>query len=391
VSAGLIVIIAGTSWDGTWHSERHVAMNLSERHPVLWVDPQMSLMTPLRERSALKALREDRLRQVAPNITRLTPVTVPGVSRPGLRAIARLQARRAVRGAVAQLGLPVAATVVASLNDMLDVVPTAQKVFYGTDDFVAGAKLMGADAGWLERLERRQLELADVVIAISPELRDKWAPLNDNIAVIANGTDAPHFATADTADAPTDVDLPRPIAGFVGHMSDRIDITMLEAVADTGASLLLVGPRQPTFQIAKLDALIARENVRWVGAKHFLELPSYLGVIDVGLTPYSQSAFNRASVPLKTLEYLAAGRPVVASDLPAHRALATPHVAIADTPEHFAARTRELLQRPATADETEERRRLGARHSWEARALEIARVLELDEQANVPAGVPGDR
>ena len=47
----LVVIIAGTSWDGIWHSERHVAMNLAKRgHRILWVDPPMSLMTPLRDR-----------------------------------------------------------------------------------------------------------------------------------------------------------------------------------------------------------------------------------------------------------------------------------------------------------------------------------------------------
>lgn len=391
MSDGLVVMIAGTSWDGTWHSERHVAMHLSAHERVLWVDPQMSLMTPLRDRSAAKALREDRLREVAPNITRLTPVTVPGVSRPVLRDVARAQTRRAVRRAVAKIGLPVKATIVASLNDMLDVVPAEQKVFYGTDDFVAGAKLMGTDAAWLERLERRQLELADVVIAISPELREKWLPQNPNIAVVANGTEAPHFASADTAPAPADVELPRPIAGFLGHMSDRIDLSMLEAVADTGASLLLVGPRQPSFEIAKLDALIARPNVRWVGAKHFLELPSYLSVIDVGLTPYSQSAFNRASVPLKTLEYLAAGRPVVASDLPAHRALATPHVSIATDPAQFAAQTRELLDAPVDPELTDERRRLGAEHSWAARTADIARVLGLHAPAEVLSEARADR
>src|SRR4051794_34544978 len=137
----LIVMIAGTSWDGTWHSERHVAMHLAKRRRVLWVDPQMSVMTPLRDRSTFTALRDERLREVAPNIVRLSPVTVPGVSRPVLRDIAVRQARRAVRRAVQRLGATVDTTIVASLNNMLDVVPARRRVFYGTDDFVAGARL----------------------------------------------------------------------------------------------------------------------------------------------------------------------------------------------------------------------------------------------------------
>ncbi len=375
----LVVIVAGTSWDGIFNSERHVALQLAERGPVLWVDPQISCLSPLRDRTALKALREERLRRVAPNIMRLTPVTVPGVSRPVLRELAARQARRAVRRAVDRLGARVHSVVVASLNDMLGAVPGAQRVFYGTDDFVAGAKLMGTDPRWFERMERRQLELADVVIAISPELREKWSAHHHDIAVVPNGCDAGHFATADHAPLPGDVELEGPIAGFVGHMSERIDLDMLEAVADTGVSLLLVGPRQPTFEIAKMNALFARPNVQWVGPKAFGELPSYLRVVDVGLTPYRQSAFNRASVPLKTLEYLAAGRPVVASDLPAHRRLDTAHVTLAGTPAEFAERTRERLLAPDRSGAAA-RRALGARHSWAARAGDIARLIGLDDE-----------
>jgi teichuronic acid biosynthesis glycosyltransferase TuaH len=388
----LIVMIAGTSWDGTWHSERHVAMHLAKRRRVLWVDPQMSLLTPLRDRSTMKALRDERLRDVAPNIVRLTPVTVPGVSRPVLRDIAVRQARRSVRRAVRRLGASVHTTIVASLNDMLDVVPAQKRVFYGTDDFVAGARLMGTNAAWMETLERRQLELADLVIAISPELKEKWSAHHDAIAVIGNGCDAEHFARADEVPPPADISLPKPIAGFVGHMSDRIDIAMLEAVADTGASLLLVGPRQPTFEIGKLDALIARPNVSWVGAKHFTELPAYLGAIHVGLTPYRQSAFNHASMPLKTLEYLAAGRPVVASDLPAHHALDTEHVSIAGTVQEFAERTVAQLARSSDPGAVAERRALGMEHSWSARTEDIARLLGIDDAGpsiadRVPASV----
>ena len=137
-------------------------MHLAERQPVLWVDPQISHLSPLRNPTATRALRGDRLRPVAPNIIRLTPVTVPGVTRPLLRDLATRQARRAVRRAVKAIGASVHTTLVSSLNDMLDVVPSAQSVFYGTDDYAAGAGLTGTDARWLRRCTRRQLRSADV-------------------------------------------------------------------------------------------------------------------------------------------------------------------------------------------------------------------------------------
>jgi teichuronic acid biosynthesis glycosyltransferase TuaH len=375
----LLVMVPGNPWDGNPLGQHHLARHLSERMPVLWVDPPISYLTPLNDPSTTAALREDRLRPVAPNITRLSTVTVPGVTRPVLREVALRQARRAVRRAVETLGADVRATIVASLNDMLDVVPSAQRVFFGTDDYVAGAALTGTDPQWLERLERRQLAKADVVIAVSPELRRKWGADRPDAQLVPNGCRAEHLATADAVPTPADASMPGPVAGFIGHLSDRIDLEMLAAVADLHVSLLLVGPRSPTFELAKLDALLARPNVRWVGPKRFEELPAYLGAIDVGLTPYRQSAFNHASFPLKTLEYLAAGRPAVVSDLPAHRWLATPHLTIADTPETFAERTLELLARPWRPEDAAARRAFGARHSWSARAREVAGLLGLDD------------
>jgi len=380
----LVVIVAGTSWDGIWMPERHVAMHLAERCPVLWVDPPISCLTPLRSRAAAGALREPRLRPVAPNIMRLSPVTVPGPSRPVLRDVALRQARRAVQRAIASLGGRVHTTIVASLADMLDVVPHARRVFYGTDDFVAGAQLMGTDPGWLQRSERKQLTLADVVVAISPVLWEKWSVQRPDVKMIPNGCAAAHFEMVDEAPLPADVSLPRPIAGFVGHLSERIDMGMLEAVAARGHSLLLVGPRQPTFEIAKMDALLQRPNVQWVGTKEFAELPSYLRVIDVGLTPYRQSQFNRASFPLKTLEYLAAGRPVVASDLPAHRWLETEHVSIAHDPVEFAAQSGARLADGVRDGDVAERKALAARHSWAARTGQIAALIGLESVAATP-------
>ncbi len=108
----LVIVTAGTSSDGIWQSERHVAMHLAERHPVLWVDPQISRLSPMHNPVAREALHEPRLRWVAPNIIRVTPVTVPGVTRPLLRDLAARQARRAVRQAVVATGAKVHSTVV---------------------------------------------------------------------------------------------------------------------------------------------------------------------------------------------------------------------------------------------------------------------------------------
>jgi glycosyltransferase involved in cell wall biosynthesis len=171
------------------------------------------------------------------------------------------------------------------------------------------------------------------------------------------------------------VDLPGPVAGFVGHINERMDLRLLEAVAGAGHSLLLVGPRDAGFEPARFEALLRHPRVRWVGPKPTALLPGYLRLIDVGLVPYTGSAFNRGSFPLKTLEYLAAGRAVVATDLPAARWLATDLVTIASGPGEFAAEAGRLLGRPRTPEEVARRRRFAAGHSWAGRAAALSAAI----------------
>ena len=131
-----------------------------------------------------------------------------------------------------------------------------------------------------------------------------------------------------------------------------------------------------------MERLLARDNVRWVGPKPFEALPSYLRAIDVGLVPYADSAFNRGSFPLKTLEYLAAGRGVVASDLPAIRWLveqAAGHgdglIEVAAEPAAYAAAVQRALAAWREVDVVRRRRAFAAEHSWAKRAEAFAAAL----------------
>ncbi len=373
----VVVLVAGVSWDDAWLSEKHLAMQLSRRVPVLFVDPAISFLTPLRKPQLRESVTGPRLREVAPNIARLTPLAPPGISRPLLRDLAHATTRVAIRDALKRLGARASALIVASLDPFLDACPADVTAIYGTDDWVSGASLMGLSTRWLERRERAQLAAADLVITVSSTLAERWSPLNSSVTVIPNGCDVEAFAATDSTPAAADVHLPGPVAGFIGHMSERIDLDLIDAVARTGHSVLLVGPRQLTFDPSRLDALLARENVQWTGPRPFPELPSYMRHITVGLTPYTNSAFNRSSFPLKTLEYLAAGRAAVVTDLPSARSLPEDLAVRCDDPASFAAATVAALEAPPDPELAARRRAFAATQSWAARADDVARLLGL--------------
>jgi teichuronic acid biosynthesis glycosyltransferase TuaH len=374
---GMVVIASGMSWDDAWMSEKHLAIALGRRAPVLFVDPPVSWLTPLRKPHLRSTLKDPRLRMVAPGVARLTPIASPGVSRPVLREAAYAATRAAIRRAVAELGGHVSALVVASLDPVLDACDADLKVVYGTDDWVSGAALMGLQTAWLERRLRKQLERADLVVAVSPTLATKWSAMARAVAVVPNGCDTAAFAMTDETPPAPDVRLPVPIAGFIGHMSARIDLDLLEAVAETGHSVLLVGPRQLTFDPRRLDRLIVRENVQWTGPRDFPDLASYMRHIKVGLTPYADTPFNRSSFPLKTMEYLAAGRAAVVTDLPAARMLPDDLIIRSSRPADFARVTADALQRPRDPELEERRKAYAEKHSWAVRAREFAEAIGL--------------
>jgi teichuronic acid biosynthesis glycosyltransferase TuaH len=378
---GLTVVCAGTSWDGIWFPEKHIADRLTAYGPVLWVDPPVSRLSPRRNPDVAASLEDPRLRLIRPGLARLTPVVLPGMRRPGMQLVTEFLVRRALRSAVAELGGAVRAVVIACPDVLFDECGEQLRVVYATDDFVAGAALMGVGVAQVRRNERRLAEQADLVVGVSQSLVDHWSALGRSAVLVANGCDDSLFAATDEAPVPDDVDLPGPIAGFIGHLSDRIDLALLEAVAATGRSLLLVGPRQPTFEIGRMERLLALPNVRWVGPKPFEALPSYMRVIDVGLTPYAGSDFNRASFPLKTLEYLAGGRGVVATDLPAVQWLASPLITTAAGPDDYAAAVLRALDEPRTPALVAARRALASRHGWAARTAEFAAALGIDTPA----------
>jgi teichuronic acid biosynthesis glycosyltransferase TuaH len=195
--------------------------------------------------------------------------------------------------------------------------PDVTNVLYGTDNYVAGAELMRMSARHLLRRERQAVSQADIVVTVSTELAQRWGSMGATTVVIPNGC----WPLADPVgrSPAKKIDLPRPVAGLIGRLSDRVDFDVLDAITESGLSLLLMGPKDPRWEPERFRKLISKPSVRYVGPVPHAAVPEYLAGIDVGITPYRDNAFNRSSFPLKTLEYLSVGVPVVTTGLPEMR------------------------------------------------------------------------
>jgi teichuronic acid biosynthesis glycosyltransferase TuaH len=354
-----------------------LATALTRYARILWVDPPVSPVTRSSSRHGGSRLPLPRVRHLAPGVVGFTPSVLPLHSRPGIRHTTPWLVRAQIRWALRRLGARPYAVIDCRLGQMLGGWgDRVRNVLYGTDDYVAGAALMGVRLEQVQAMERRSLEAADLVLAVSPPLVDRWRSMGADVLLLPNGVQTESYAGIDDAEPAADVDLPAPVAGVVGHLSARIDIAMLEAVVAEECSLLLVGPVDPRWEPERFARLCRHPRVAWLGFRPYESLLGYLRHVDVGLTPYVESDFNRASFPLKTLEYLAAGRPAVSTDLPATRWLATDLIRIASDASEFAKAARESGTRPQP-ELAAARRAFAERHSWRARAAEVAEALGL--------------
>jgi glycosyltransferase involved in cell wall biosynthesis len=211
------------------------------------------------------------------------------------------------------------------------------------------------------------------VVTTSRTLCEARSAYNPNTHWIPNGVELEHFAAAQPPRLAADiVRLPRPVVGFVGGLSSWVDVPLLADLARSRPdwSLALVGPGGT--DLAPLRGL---PNVHLLGPRPYRDLPAYLAGMDVGLIPFVQDEVTRNADPIKVYEYLAAGLPVVATDLPALRRLGD-LVRLADSPARFQGQVEAALAEGREARRAE-RQAEAARHTWHSRFTEFERLLEV--------------
>src|SRR5262245_56259543 len=164
--------------------------------------------------------------------------------------------------------------------------------------------------------EQQLLARADLVFTKGASSFDCRRQSHNNIHVLPDGVDVPHFRAARDwpGDPPDQEEIPHPRVGYCGTLDSRIDFALLSGLAKSRPhwQFILLGP------LANINpaSLPQRSNVHYLGRKSYAELPEYMAGWDCSMLPYAVNDQTRNGNPGKVGEYLAAGKPVISTPLP---------------------------------------------------------------------------
>lgn len=385
-----IVIIGQQPWDTEIGSNcKDIALEMSKKHRVLYVNSPLDRATLLRKRDDEKVQtrvdvlkgRKNGLIRINDNLWNLYPdcmvESINWISIEYIFDSINLTNNKKFAAAVQRAVDEIKFRDYILFNDseifkgfyLNELLKPALSIYYSRDYMLAVDywKKNG------ERLEPLLISKNDICMANSTYLTDYCKQYNPNSFYIGQGCDLKMFE--EIHDTPADlIGVRRPIIGYVGALqSIRLDIELIAGIASERPdwNIVLVGPEDEAFKDSALHQL---ENVIFAGLKPATELPAYIQAFDVCINPQLVNEVTIGNYPRKIDEYLAVGKPVVATKTRAMD-IFKDHV-------YLASNTSEYVQHIESAlDEDDEeistkRKEFAKLHTWENCVQEIYTILD---------------
>jgi UDP-galactopyranose mutase len=293
-SAGVVIAGLHLRWRGVWQRPNHLLARIARDVPVVVLE------------EPYLARRDEDVVAHADGVTVVTPhrraKPADAVDERALETVRELAAGRA----------PLVWLYTPMMLRLAEAFPDAPLVFDKMDEL---AKFAQADP----RIAPRECEVlarADVVFSGGRSLHRTVQHRARIARCYPSGVDVEHFERARTAEPHPDLAPYRggKVYGYVGVIDERVDLALVDALAAAhpSATVAMVGP------LAKIEesALPRRRNIAYLGKREYADLPALLAGFDVALMPFALNEHTANISPTKTLEYMAAGLPIVSTPVP---------------------------------------------------------------------------
>jgi uncharacterized SAM-binding protein YcdF (DUF218 family)/glycosyltransferase involved in cell wall biosynthesis len=380
-----ILCISSIDWDFIWQGHQQImSMLAAEGNKVLFVEntgvrrPMLRDMPRLRQRIRNWWRGTKGFRQERENLFVYSPLVLPFPYSRVARWINRFVIVRAIRRwmNVTHIQHPLVWTFLptALALDLIRAVEPELVVYYCIDDFAASS----SGARTIRLTEHRLFREADLVFVTSERLRERARQFRQQADLFPFAVDFRRFEAVRNSSDEIPADLlaiSRPIVGYIGGLHRWIDQDLVAQAARRlpDVSFVFIGPTQ--CDVSKLEA---EPTIRLLGAKSSQQLPGYIKGFDVGIVPYVRAEYTTNVYPTKLNEYLAMGKPVVATSLPEISRFNERHgnvVAVADKADAFASEIQQAIQESDGRD-VQKRIAVARENSWDARLAGMTGLID---------------
>lgn len=376
------IIITGLQpWDIEIGSNcKNIALEFAKHNRVLYVNAPLDRMTALRQKNSpqvrkrleMRRNKSENLLEIAPNLWNFYPETLlesvnslpSGWIFNFFNRMNNKRLAKEIKKAAAKLNFK--DFILFTDSDMFrsyylkELLSPAMTVYYTRDNLLAVDfwKRHG------EKCEPALMAKSDLVFANSTYLAMLAGKHNHESYYVGQGCDLSMYEKSMITHVPEDIaGIARPVIGYTGALyALRLDPDTLLHIARQKPewSLVLIGPEDEHFRSSELHQL---PNVHFLGNKKPEELPAFVNSFDVAINPQKLNEVTRGNYPRKIDEYLALGKPVVATNTEAMSVFSA-FTYLAENKEEYIACIEKAL-REDSAEKAEARELFARGHSWE--------------------------
>ena len=378
------IIFSTADWNNPiWTNKQHTACGLAKLGIRVMYVESLGLRTPgINTRDCLRILRRLKAWLKGPvlvreNIWVLSPIVIPIQRDNSLvkklnDSILRLTINK--HSKKLKFDAPMIWTYHPYAIDVIKELGYKKLIYPCVDDL---SVVPGVDTLSFKKKEYELLLQVDHVFTTSEKLKKACMKFTDNVSYFPNVTDFKHFSL------PTNIapirellaDIPKPRICYHGVLSDyKIDFNLIKTIihARPDWNWIFIGEEREGQRSKVILELRSCPNVHFLGAKKYTELPNYLAEMDLGVLPLLRNEYTESMFPMKYFEYLAAGLPVVSTDVAFTNQVCEGMIKTRDAVEFMDGISQQLKRGRLTFEESKQ---LVGENTWEKRLKKMMYII----------------
>lgn len=383
---GRNILVFSDDWGRHPSSCQHLVKQLLPFNRIVWVNtigmrsPQLTLYDVKRSFEVvgrwLRKKDESEAVIMHDNLTVVSPIMIPYNNIPAVRRFNRYSVKYSLLRIMKAKNMtdPIVISTFPCTCDYVGDLSESIYVYYCVDDFVNWPDV---DLAMIGEMEKMLLSRSDLVLATAEELCKVKSTPGKATHLLAHGVDFERFnVNRNQHEIPEAMQqFKSPVIGFFGALSAWLDFDLIISIATARPewSFVFIGPAD-----TNITPITTIPNIYCIGKIPYEQLPCYAARFDVGIIPFQVNELTRSVNPLKLLEYLSLGIPVVTTFMP-ELTKYSDVIAIAHNSDEFLT----ALDAALSFDNEGNRQRRIERarnNSWQAVAERFSQLVQQAEQ-----------